>query len=240
MSIRTTRYADMELENPFAIIGFPGAGLVSSIMPNYYVGQLEMQPIAGMSSPDMPPYCLISNGMALPPVRFYGHKGKGKTGRDVIVCMSEYSPKPEHCYDLCNSILEYLRKMGCEDIICLEGTPRYTPEEVLSVCASGPNAEKMIKKSKLTRMDGGMIRGTTGVMMYEAPWYGITVTTILCPTTQNMPDPGSAAKMILPFSKLIPGMKVNTKQLLEEADQIQKKIEEAAAEKQESTAPYFG
>ena len=89
MTIKTTRYADIGLERPIAVIGFPGAGLVSSIVPNYLVGQLSMTPVAGMSSPVMPPYCLIAGGIAMPPVRFFGRKGKGKNARDVIVCMSE-------------------------------------------------------------------------------------------------------------------------------------------------------
>ena len=240
MSIRTTRYTDMGLERPMAVIGFPGTGLVSSIMPNYYVGQLDMQPIAGMSSPEMPPYCLVTNGMALPPIRFYGHKGTGKTGRDVIVCMSEYSPKPEFCYELCHAILEYLHKMGCEDIVCLEGVPRYTPNDVMTVCGSGKNAEKYMKKTKLARMEGGMIRGTTGVFMYDGPVAGFTVVTLLCPANQNVPDPGSAANYVGPLSKIIPGFRVSTKQLLTEANQIQEKLDEAAEKNNQSTAPYYG
>ena len=241
MDIRTTRYGDMGLVDPVAIIGFPGAGLVSSIMPNYYVSQLRMKPIAGMSSPDMPPYCLISHGMAMPPVRFYGYKGKGKTGRDAIVCMSEYSPKPEHCYDLCHAIMEYLRKKDCKTIICLEGTPRFTPEDKMSVCGSGPEAAKLMKKTKLNVMEGGMVRGTTGVMLYDGPLAGFTVVAMLCPAIQNVPDPGSAAKFVVPISKLVTGFKVNTEELLTEAEEIQKKIEaEAEAENKETTAPYFG
>ena len=48
MAVKTIRYADMGLENPVAIIGFPSVGLVSSIMANYMVGQLEMGAIAGL------------------------------------------------------------------------------------------------------------------------------------------------------------------------------------------------
>ena len=78
------------------------------------------------------------------------------------------------------------------------------------------------------------------MLLYDGPNYGITVLAMLCPANQSMPDPGSAANLLQPISKLIPGMRVNPKQLLEEADQIQKKIDEAAEEKKQSTAPYFG
>ena len=105
MAVKTIRYEDMALEDPVAVIGFPSVGLVSSITANYMVGQLDMTPIAGLSSLSMPPYCLIYKGVAYPPVRFYGRKSTTKTGRDLIVCMSEYAPKPEDCYELVQAIL---------------------------------------------------------------------------------------------------------------------------------------
>ena len=54
MNIRTVRYADMGLDNPVAIVGFPSSGLVSSIAANYYVSQLKMKVVAGISGQDMP------------------------------------------------------------------------------------------------------------------------------------------------------------------------------------------
>lgn len=220
MAIRTVRYKDMDLDKPIAIIGFPGAGLVSSIASNFYVGQLGMTTIAGMSSEDMPPYCLVSRGQAYPPIRFYGHKGTGKNNRDVIICMSEYAPKPEQCYKVAHGIINYLRKMGCENIICLEGIPKYSADEVMVACGSGPGAAKMLKKSKVTVMDGGMVRGITGIMLYDGPNAGLNVIALICPANQNVPDPGSAANFMLPLSRIIPGLKVSTKPLIAEANEI--------------------
>lgn len=240
MTIKTTKYADLGLERPVAVIGFPGAGLVSSIAPNFCIGQLSMEPIAGMASPEMPPYCLIANDMAMPPVRFYGRKGTGKTGRDTIVCMSEYSPKPEFCYELAHAILDYLRRMGCEDIICLEGLPRSSPEDKMLICGSGPGARKLMKRSKVTVMDGGMVRGLTGVLLYDGPSAGMNVVSIMCPASQTMPDPGAAAEFFGPLNRMIPSFKVDKGPLLEEADQIRKRIEEQEAESKDETAQYYG
>ena len=75
------RYADMGLENPVAIVGFPSSGLVSSIAANYYVSQLKMKVVAGISGPDMPPYCFVYEGSAYPPIRMYGYKGRRGGGR---------------------------------------------------------------------------------------------------------------------------------------------------------------
>jgi uncharacterized protein len=226
MSIRTVRYGSMDLDNPVALIGFPSAGLVSSIISNFYVAQLSMPVIASMSGPNMPPYCFIVGNQAYPPVRFYGRKGKGKNSRDVIICLSEYAPKPEEAYELAREIITFLRRMGVVDVICFEGVPKFSGEEFMMVCGSGPGCAPMMKKSKLPVMDTGMIRGLTGILMYEGEPAGMNVISVLCPANQSVPDPGSAVGFIEPISKMVPGLKVDPKPLLEEADLIKKKMDE--------------
>lgn len=240
MSIKTVRYGDMELENPVALIGFPSSGLVSSIISNFYVSQLSMPVIAAMSGPNMPPYCFVTNGKAYPPVRFYGKKGKGKNGRDVIICLSEYAPKPEEVYDLAHEIITFLRHIGVTDVVCFEGVPRFSNEEYMMICGSGPECVPMMKKSKLPIMDGGMIRGLTGVLMYDGPPAGMNVIAVLCPAAQGVPDPGSAAGFIEPIARMVPGMKVDSKPLMEEADLIKKRMDEQQTENKDFDSQFYG
>lgn len=239
MAVKTIRYADMGLENPVAVIGFPSVGLVSSIMSNFMVGQLEMGAIAGLSGPSMPPYCLIQHGVAYPPVRFYGRKHTTKKGRDLIVCLSEYAPKPEDCYELAQAILSYLNYAGCREIVCLEGTARMSENDSPVACGVGPGSDKMIKKSKFGLMEGGMVKGITGILLYEAPTWGMGITSIMVPANPNLPDPGSAALFVPAISSMIPGLRLSTKPLLGEAEEIRKKVEsdmEAAEKQQEEVA----
>ncbi len=226
MDIEVLQYNNMTFHDPIAVIGFPSVGLTSSIMANMYVKSLDMIPVAGMASAYMPPYCLISDGNAMPPVRFFGYRNKRKNGHDVILCMSEYSPKPEECYNLSNRILMFLRQKGCKTIITMEGSPKYEGCKVLAV-AAGPNADKLIKKSGVDRMSDGMIRGLSGVLMYEAPNKGMDIISITAPASPGVPDPGSSTLFIDPISKLIPGFKTTPKELLKEAEIIQSQIAEA-------------
>ncbi len=239
MTIKTIRYGDLELDRPVAVVGFPGAGLVSSIAPNYLVSQMEMEPLLGFASPEMPPYCLVAGGVAMPPVRMYGRKGDGKRGRDMVVVMSEYAPKPEDCYDLSNCILDHLRRMGCDTVVCLEGVPRYNEDDGMVVCHSGENSEKLARKTGLPLMTGGMLRGMTGVIMYAAPSYGMDVVSLVAPANQNLPDPGAASTFIAPLKKMIPGLKVDSKPLLDEAEQMQKRVEEQSSQPAD-TVQYYG
>ena len=243
MDIRTVRYADMGLESPVAIIGFPSSGLVSSIAANYYVSQLKMPVIAGFSGPEMPPYCFVYEGGAYPPIRIYGYKGKerkGKKGKDVVVCLSEYAPKPEQCYDVVHEICAYLRSIGSKEVICLEGVPRMSEEDVMMACGSGPGASEIIRKTKIKTMESGMIRGTTGVMLYDGPLFGFDVVAVMVPGSQSLPDPGSAAEVIAPVSKMVPGFKVDATMLLKEAQEIDKRLQEQTMQLPDDNTQIYG
>ncbi len=228
MPVKTTKYADLGLEDPVAVIGFPSIGLVSSIMANHYVSQLSMEPIAGLSSPSMPPYCLIQNGIAYPPVRLYGRKHTTARGKDAIVCLSEYAPKPEDCYEVVEGVLSYLRYAGVKDIVCLDGIGRNSDADVPLACGSGEGAARMIRKSKFRVMESGMVKGTTGVMLQDAAGFGMSVAALLAPASPSLPDPGSAAVFIPAVASIVPGLRVSPKILMEEEAEIKRHIENAS------------
>ena len=239
MAVKTIRYEDLGLQDPMAIIGFPSVGLVSSIMANYYAGQLKMTPVAGFASNDMPPYSLINQGMALPPVRVYGRKATTKTGRDVLVCLSEYAPKPEQTFELAQAILAYLKYMGVKEIVCLDGIAKSSDQDVPVICGSGPGSSKMIKKSKLTPMENGMVRGMTGVILYEGREYGMDVVAMMVPANPSLPDPGAAVSFIDPISSVVKGLRVNPKPLMAEAEEISRRLEEATVDNSDNSN-YYG
>ncbi|MBE6528699.1 MAG: proteasome assembly chaperone family protein [Thermoplasmata archaeon] len=238
MDIEIIPYEEVNLNDPIGVIGFPSVGLTSSIMANMYIKSLKMTPVAGMASPSMPPYCLISEYSAMPPVRFFAYKNKRKGGHDVLLCMTEYAPKPEDCYALTNRVLNYMRAKGCRIIVSMEGTPKFEGAKTLAI-AAGPEGEKLMKKCKVEPMKEGMIRGLTGVMMYAAPNKGMSIISIMVPASPGVPDPGSAALFIDPISKLIPGFKTSPKELMKEAAIIEEQIE-AAQNNMNNTAQYIG
>ena len=238
MNMEIIQYEDMDLNDPVGIIGFPTVGLTSSIMANMYVKSLNMTPVAGMASACMPPYCLVSEDRVMPPIRFYGYKNKRKNGQDVLLCMTEYAPKPEDCYFTSTQILNYMKYRGCKTIICMEGTPRFEDSKVMAV-AGGVNGKKLLKKCGLESMSEGMIRGMTGIIMYLAPSKGMDVITIMSPASSGVPDPASSTAFIEPISKLVPGFKTTPNELLKEAEIIRNQID-MAQKNIEDTSQYIG
>jgi predicted ATP-grasp superfamily ATP-dependent carboligase len=152
--------------------------------------------------------------------------------------MTEYAPKPEDCYATAIKVLQYLKSKGVKTVICMEGTPKFEGAKIMAV-ASGPNSEKLLKKSGVDVMSEGIIRGFVGIMMYEAPSRGMDIITIMVPATAGVPDPGSSASFIEPISKLIPGFKTKPNELLKEAAIIQQQMEMATKNLGE-TSQYIG
>jgi uncharacterized protein len=66
----------------------------------------------------------------------------------------------------------------------------------------------------------GLVRGITGVMLYEGAHSGTDVMSILCPANPALPDPRAAAKLLEPLSKIIPELKMDVDPLYKEAEEI--------------------
>ncbi|MDR3206656.1 MAG: PAC2 family protein, partial [Candidatus Methanoplasma sp.] len=121
--VRVMRYSDAKYENPTALVGLPSIGLVGSILSSFVIREMKMSVIAGIASPDLPPYCMIQGGIPYPPIRIYGcaRNGADEPGGDLVIVTSEIAPPPEQCYALAIAILGVLSDLGVSKIICLEG-----------------------------------------------------------------------------------------------------------------------
>ena len=224
--MKIVKYSKQSYRDPIAIVGFPGVGLVGSILTGYIVRTLEMEVIAAITSPDFPPYALIQNGNPYPPIRVYGCKRESTSDYcgDLIIITSEITMKPEQYYELSATLTELFKKMGIKYVIALEGIPRFNGETGMFACGSVCASRERIDMLELKGFDEGMIRGLTGVMLYEAFISGADVTVIMCPANPALPDPRAAAQMLEPLSKLVPELKIDPEPLYKEAEEIENKI----------------
>lgn len=215
------RRAKMELKDPVAIMGFPTVGLVGSILASYISKEKSMQFMAGITSSELPPYTLIQNGEPYPPVRIYGYNTEN--GSSILVITSEISPKPELCYAMSMKIMELLNELGVHRLIALEGVAQCDNSEIV-VCGNNKDTLDRAREAELKVLDDGLVRGMTGVMLYEGRDMEIDVLALLCPADPNMPDPRASASIIEPLRKLIPELDIESEPLIKEADEMESKI----------------
>ena len=225
---KVIRYIDKKYDNPIAIVGFPSVGLVGSILTSFVIRELGMEVVAGMTSPGLPPYSMIQGGIPYPPVRICGctrENGDDHCG-DLIMVTSEITPKPEQSYEFATALMGVFKELGIKKIIALEGIPEYSEEDPILACGSSDSARSMIDSLGLKKFEDGLVRGMTGVMLYEGCCSDMDVIVMLCPANPAFPDPRSAANALAPLSKLIPELNMDLKPLFKEAEEIESKIRE--------------
>ncbi|MDR2866789.1 MAG: PAC2 family protein [Methanomassiliicoccaceae archaeon] len=224
------KYKDLKWSDPVAIVGFPSVGLASSIAANFLARALELEVIGGISSREFPPYAVIQNGVPLPPVRLYAGRRNCDEGSAVncdglIVVTSEFMPKLEQHHPLAVSLMDWFEANGVKTVICLEGIPQFGPNDHILGVGSTATANEIMDKYSIERLEDSLVRGTSGVMLYEGAMRGMNVITILSPSRADMPDPGSAAKLMEPLAKMFPELKIDTGPLFKDAEEIEKRME---------------
>ncbi len=153
-------------------------------MASYISKEKSMQFMAGITSSELPPYTLIQNGEPYPPVRIYGYNTEN--GSSILVITSEISPKPELCYAMSMKIMELLNELGVHRLIALEGVAQCDNSEIV-VCGNNKDTLDRAREAELKVLDDGLVRGMTGVMLYEGRDMEIDVLALLCPADPNMP-----------------------------------------------------
>jgi len=226
--MKIIRYSDHKYYNPIAIVGFPGIGLVGSILTSFVIRELEMEAVAAITSPDFPPYTLIQNGNPYPPIRIYGCKRECATEDcgDLIIVTSEITLKPEHYYTLDIAIGELFKELGIASVIALEGIPQFGDDLSIFACGTSAASREKMDDLGLKRFDEGLVRGLTGVMLYEGFHSGSDLIAMLCPANPALPDPRAAARALEVLSKLMPELKIDAKPLYKEAEEIENKIKQ--------------
>ena len=220
-------YSDKKLKNAVALIGFPSIGLVSSIATNFLSRELGLNLIAGMSSPEFPPYAVIHNGIPLPPLRIYAGDRECDDGMKcdgLVVITSEFLPKPEMHYPIAMALLDWLHEHDVNTIITLDGLPQNENENILVGTGSTQMSMEIMSKYGINSMQDGLIRGISGIMLYEGANRGVNVITLMGSAKVDMPDPRGAAKLMEPLSRMLPELKIDPEPLYAEAEEIEKRM----------------
>ena len=241
-SIYVHEYEKMKFKNALAIVGFPSLGLVSSIATNFIVRTMNLKRIAGITSPDFPPYALVQGGFPMPPVRIYaGDRICDDNGEDcehLVVITAEFMPKMEMHYPMAKLILKWCKDNDIKTILTMEGiaVPDIDSTPIYGVGSTEDMREKM-SKYEIKHLDEGMVRGLSGIILYEGAASGVDVITLLGPARADIPDARGAAKLLQPITRMLPELELDIEPLLKEAEEIESKMKEVAQGVTPPTSP---
>jgi len=229
--ITIVEHTKKDLSNSLLVVAFPTVGLVSSIAGYYIIKTLGLKEIGVILSDDFSPTTVIYNGRPSAPVRIYAGKkecGPNKECDQIAVVISEFLPPFETIKPLSDAILGWAKEKNCRYIIGLEGTHVENEDndddtEVLGVI-SNDSLKPMLKKHKIKQSTDGMITGVSGVMLYSAALSNQDVICLLSSAHENFPDSRAAAFLVEKLDRMLPGIKIDSKPLFKESEEIEKQI----------------
>jgi uncharacterized protein (TIGR00162 family) len=245
-----------KLKNPVCLVGLPGIGNIGRIAIGYMVHELKAKKFADLYSPYFFPFVMIHNNMIHTlKNEFYYYKGKKQ---DLILLIGDcqtYDPKGH--YEVVGKVLEFLKGLGCKQIITVGGFGTGQVSEKPTVYGSVTDAVMLKKYKKLGinfDISGqiGTIVGASGLLVGLSNLYGIKGMVLLGETTgfPIITDP-TAAEAVLGVIKKILKIKIDLSKLdekvkamhdfIKKLESIQKQaIDQIKKEKKSEELKYIG
>jgi uncharacterized protein len=204
------------------VTAFPSVGMVGTIAGSYMADSLKMPRVAYVVSDDLPPAALVIDGVPGYPLRVLGSKG-------FSILASEFQIPPQLAGPFSKAVLEWAEGSKFDVIVCLEGLmtdqtiEQPTEVRVLGV-GSTESARQMLADAGIEQFKTGVITGVSGAMLSDGERLGKPVICLLAEANAMYPDARGAAKLVESVDKLLPAIKIDIKELYEEAAKIEENV----------------
>jgi uncharacterized protein len=215
------------------VSAFPSAGLATTVAAHYMVRALKLPRVGRFESRDIAPVAVIQGGEVHPTVRVYGRG-------DLALVLSEFPPTPSQANALAWTILEGAEMRKARLIVCLEGVVPHPADEPGDEKADAPSDEqvwaayshpdpalrKTFEAARARSLEEGVIGGVSGALLVQGIGRAIPVATLLVSArvAEGLPDHRAGAALIEMLDRLLPELKIDTKPLREQAEQIEKAL----------------
>jgi uncharacterized protein len=210
-------------QDPLAILGFAGPGLVGGIAVTHVIDQLKMKEVAHVQSRFLPPAVVFMNGRLRHPFRIYSDQ---KGTLCAVVC--EIPLYSEGLYPITSALLDWAEQKGVKELVILEGIAlQNMPRERTTFCATEPEKLRECEKKGVAMHSAGIIYGIAGSILNECLTRKITGVVFLTPVAAFLPDIEGAAELVRTLDKAY-GLKIDTKALTDSAEEIKEKLKEVA------------
>ena len=173
------------LENPIFIQGLPGFGNIGRIVAQLLVKNFGAKPFAELYSPSFPDYVAVSSkGIChLPRYDFYYATVDNS---NFIIMTGETQPSFDDVlahYQVCNEIVDYVKKCGCQFLITIGGVPITEEKAQVYVASTSPKLTVEFIDKGAAIYSRGKIVGGTGLTLALAKEKGLDGVCLLGATT---------------------------------------------------------
>jgi uncharacterized protein len=217
------------------IEGFPGYGLIGTIVTEYLIKHLDAKRIGKIRMYEVSPMVAVHESEVVEPLGIFYDKKKN------IVILHALSSVSGYEWKIAELIKNLAKQLNAKEIISIEGVGSQLTSKESSVYALGEN--KKIKSLKIPALKEGIIVGVTGALLLKED---LKLTCLFAETESQLPDSRAAAQVLKALNDYLK-LKIDVKPLLEKASKFEDKLKEIMGKAQEQQAKqeekkpsYFG
>ncbi len=227
------------ITKPTIVVAVPDVGLVGTIACSYIVEQLKLEPRGHIDSDLAPQVMLVHDSVPTYPIQIFG---KDK----ILIVLSGVPLSPKFSLELAKEIARWAKERDARVVVGVSGAPSRKREEAhgdgVPTVTGVSNDQAMLKGLKaigaLPLEQGGLTGFYASLMKYCMVNDQANVT-LLGESMLQFPDPGAAAAVIGVLSAMV-GVKVDTKPLLKESEEVRMKTRELMSQTQAAQQPPVG
>lgn len=221
----STSLADLDIEAPTLIEGLPGHGLVASIAVDHIVTELDLSPVGGIRTDEIPPVMSFADGRVHDTVRV-----AGGTDPAILTLRGDVMLPAESHRPFSTSVLSDLADRIDRGIF-LAAAPAKEEDEhgtILGVATEETMQDELEGAGVELAAGTGLVGGVTGALVNECYRRDIPAALLLVRADPLVPDPEAAQRVIDEALEPLVDFDIDTGDLLEQADEIQQRKAQVA------------
>ncbi len=206
-------------QNSIIIEGFPSRGFVSTIATKYMIDELGMEVYGYMESERVDSIAVVHNYTPMHPIRIYAKN-------NLVLIFSELVVPIHHIKEFSGELIRWFEEIKPKQVILLAGISGLTTEkehEIMGV-STNPELDKKLEELKVKRIEEGILTGISSELLLGCIEKKIPALSLMA-ETHYTPDPLAAASMVNILSGVL-GIKIDTKNLIEEGKKIEEMYKE--------------
>jgi len=197
-----------EVKADTVIEGFPGFGLIGTIVTEFLLDHLKCELIGEFQSDDLPPTVAIHKGEIIHPMGVYYNKKYKLIILHAILDISGLEWEISEC------IQELVNKSGVKEVISIEGVSAEGKENTIYYYGN-----KEFEKLGAKPIEESVIMGITATLLLRQK----PMSCLFAQTHSKLPDSRAAAK-IIEFLDTHMNLEVDAKPLLMQAEIFENKV----------------
>ena len=202
--------------NPIIIEGFPGFGLIGTIVTEFLIDHCECKCIGRHWFEDLPASVAIHEEKLINPIGIFYNK------KNNIMIVHSISGTTGIEWKAADIIIDLADQCKAKELICIEGvgTAEETQTTNIFCYTNDDKNRKSLEKIGIKPLKEGIILGITSAIMLKTD---LTTTCFFAETHSALPDSKAAAKVIEMLDKYL-SLDIDYKPLLKQAEKFEEKL----------------